>query len=140
MAGDFGAKSESALALMPSPDGKEDGILQASEIAALTLDADLVILSACDTATPDGILDVDGFSGLARAFFHAGARSVLATQWEVDSESSIRVTTGMLRALPSVRGDRALALRQSILALIDGKENAAWTSPRHWAPFVLIGL
>jgi CHAT domain-containing protein/TPR repeat protein len=140
MAGDLGAESESALALMPSPDGKEDGILQASEIAALTLDADLVILSACDTATPDGILDVDGFSGLARAFFHAGARSVLATQWEVDSESSIRITTGMLGALSSVGGDRALALRQSILALIDGKENAAWTSPRHWAPFVLIGL
>jgi len=74
LAGDLKGLSEPALVLTPPKEGTEldDGLLTASEVAQLKLDADWVILSACNTAAPDGTPGAEGLSGLAKAFFYAG--------------------------------------------------------------------
>lgn len=71
---------------------KEDGFLTANEVAQLMFNADWVILSACNTATPDGTPGAEGPSGLAKAFFYAGTRSVLVSHWPVLSEAATKLT------------------------------------------------
>jgi CHAT domain-containing protein len=139
MAGQLPGLSEPAIVLTPDGKSEWDGLLMASDIAALQTDADLVILSACNTAAPDGGPFADGFSGLARAFLHAGARSLLVSNWSVASEATVELTTGFLSALresPHVR--RADALRTSMLKMLDSG-NGAYTHPGFWAPFVVVG-
>jgi CHAT domain-containing protein len=102
------------------------------------MDADLVILSACNTAAPDGGPFADGFSGLARAFLHAGARSLLVTNWSIASEAAVELTTGFLSAFHQSGGRRAEALQKSMLNLLDSGDSA-YTHPGIWAPFVLVG-
>ena len=87
VAGDIEGVSEPALVLTPGSQANpaNDGLLTATEIANLDLDANLVILSACNTAAADGAASGRGLSGLANAFFFAGARSVAVTQWAVFS-------------------------------------------------------
>jgi CHAT domain-containing protein len=118
------------------PDGRSewDGLLMASDVAALEMDADPVILSACNTAAPDGGPFADGFSGLARAFLHAGARSLLVSHWSIASEATVELTTGFLTALresPNIR--RAQALQKSMLKMLDGGDDS-YTHPGIWAP------
>src|SRR5207249_4467195 len=81
-----GLPAEPALVLTPPkiPTSEDDGLLTASEIAQLKLNADWIVLSACNTAAGDQI-GSDALSGLARAFFYAGARTLLASHWAVDS-------------------------------------------------------
>ena len=86
------AKAEPALMLTPPKDGatpkeleEDDGLLTASEVAQLELDADWVVLSACNTAAGDRG-DAEALSGLARAFFYAKARTLLVSHWYVESE------------------------------------------------------
>jgi CHAT domain-containing protein len=83
-------KAEPALALTipDSPTDLDDGLLTASEAAQLKLNADWVVLSACDTAA-EGNPGAESLSGLARAFFYAGARSLVVSHWEVDSEATV---------------------------------------------------
>ena len=71
----------------------DDGLLSASEIATLELDADWVILSACNTAASDGTPGAEGLSGLAKAFFYA--RALLVSHWSVSSEATVAITTTM---------------------------------------------
>ena len=115
----------------------DDGYLSSSDISGLRLDADWVILSACNTAGGEDAHS-EAFSGLARAFFYAGARALLVSHWPVSSDAAVTITTGTIQALiahPDI--DRAEALRRSIAALIaKGGENA---EPSVWAPFVLVG-
>jgi CHAT domain-containing protein len=102
----------------------------ASDVAALEMDADPVILSACNTAAPDGGPFADGFSGLARAFLHAGARSLLVSHWSIASEATVELTTGFLTALresPNIR--RAQALQKSMLKMF-GRRRRLLYSPR----------
>lgn len=77
-----------ALVLLSDPRAGEDGFLQASEIAQLRFDADLVVLSACDTAVGP-LQGQEGIANLSRAFLVAGARTVLSTLWQVDDSSSL---------------------------------------------------
>jgi CHAT domain-containing protein len=112
--------------------------LSASEIAALKLDADWVILSACNTAGGEAE-GAQALSGLARAFFYAGARALLVSHWYVDSNATVTLIKGAfaeLKANPKL--GRAEALRRSMLALID-KGSAAKAHPAVWAPFVVVG-
>jgi CHAT domain-containing protein/tetratricopeptide (TPR) repeat protein len=116
----------------------DNGYLTASEITGLKLDADWVILSACNTAA-GGAQGAEALSGLARAFFYAGARSLLVSHWAVASESTVKLIT---KAIAELKADpkigRAEALRRSMLSMIDtGKEYEA--HPAFWAPFVLVG-
>jgi CHAT domain-containing protein len=137
--GELRCQSEPALVLTPPAPGAtgDDGLLDASEVARLRLDADWVVLSACNTAGPGGELGGESLSGLARAFFYAGARAVLASHWAVASEPTVRLTTGMFEAWGASRSlGRAEALRRAQLALLAQRATA---HPSLWAPFVLIG-
>ena len=140
VAGQVSRASEPGLLLTPPDKASEtdDGYLTASEIAGLKLDADWVILSACNTAA-GGAQDAEALSGLARAFFYAGARSLLVSHWEVSSDSTVKLITAAVAALqsdPTI--GRAEALRRSMLAMMtSGKDYEA--HPTFWAPFVLVG-
>jgi CHAT domain-containing protein len=97
-----------------------------------------VILSACNTAA-GGAQSAEALSGLARAFFYAGARSLLVSHGEVASDSTVKLIT---KAIAELGADpkigRAEALRRSMLSMIDtGKDYEA--HPAFWAPFVLVG-
>ena len=133
------AKSEPALALTPpaTPTADEDGLLDAAEIAQLKLDADWVVLSACNTAAPDGKLGGQSFSGLARAFFYAGARALLVSHWAVASQPTALLTTSLFEAYGRDQSlGRAAALRSAQLKLLG---DPAMSHPALWAPFVLVG-
>jgi CHAT domain-containing protein len=134
-------KAEPALALsIPAkPNDFDDGLLTASEIAQLKLDADWAVLSACNTAAEDKP-GAEALSGLARAFFYAGARSLIVSHWSVSDEATARLMIGTFRA--SARDPRlshAEALRESMLAMIDAAKSDAEADPRLWAPFVVVG-
>lgn len=120
--------------------GGNDGLLSASEIAQLKLNADLVILSACNTAASDGRPGAEGLSGLAKAFFYAGARRLMVTHWAIPSEPAVEITTGMIAAKKG--GDKvswAEALRQSVLKLIDEKGSAINAHPASWGAYIIVG-
>jgi CHAT domain-containing protein/Tfp pilus assembly protein PilF len=115
----------------------DDGYISSSEISGLKLNADWVVLSACNTAGGDAS-NSEAFSGLARAFFYAGARALLVSHWPVRSDAAVAITTGAIDAMTSHPDiGRAEGLRRSLSALIArGGENA---HPTVWAPFVLVG-
>ncbi|MFD2577914.1 CHAT domain-containing protein [Novosphingobium colocasiae] len=107
-------------------------MLTASEITQLRLDADWVILSACDTASGT---DGQTLGGLAAAFIHAGARSLLVSHWPVRDDAAARLVRDTVRG--KARGlTEAEALRQAQLRLIDGTDIADGADPALWAPFV----
>lgn len=112
MSGELPALAEPALVLTPpreaTPDN--DGLLTASKIATFKLNASWVVLSACNTAAGDGTPDAGGLSGLARAFFYAGARSLLVSHWSVPSQAAVKLVTRAFDELkkvlaPSLRVD-----------------------------------
>jgi CHAT domain-containing protein len=121
-----------------------DAFLYSGEVLRLPMDADLVILSACNTAGPGGAAG-ESLSGLARAFFYAGSRGLLVTHWSVDDDSAEFITTRtMLGMKPGARKDTTLALRQAKLdrllsAGTPGGPSLIFSHPFAWAPFVLIG-
>jgi CHAT domain-containing protein len=134
--------AEPGLVMTPPAEASEedDGYLAASEVASLRLDADWVILSACNTATGDQA--DQGLSALARAFFYAGARNLLASHWPVHDDVAARMTvrtielerSGLPRADAFQRAMREIRMDVSR----DGPEGS-WAHPFFWAPFVLIG-
>jgi CHAT domain-containing protein/tetratricopeptide (TPR) repeat protein len=129
---------ESALVLTPTR--TDDGLLRASHIARMRLASDWVILSACNTAGAFESPDDDGFAGLARAFFYAGAESVLASHWYVSSKATTELTTRMLSlyaAAPAL--GKASALQRAILQLQEGAGGASYAHPVYWGPFSLLG-
>jgi CHAT domain-containing protein len=136
IAGELSGLAEPALVLTPPSVASEadDGLLSASEIAALRLNADWVVLSACNTAAGGGE-GAEALSGLARAFFYAGARALLVSHWAVYSSAATELTTRTFATLAAKPGiGRAEAFRQSMLDLIaEGRE------PGYWAPFVVVG-
>ena len=132
--------SEPGLLLTPPAQASEedDGYLTASEIAGLKLDADWVILSACNTAA-GGAQGAEALSGLARAFIYAQARALLVSHWEVNSDATVKLITGAMSRLAANKSmGRAEAMRQSMLALID-KGEPREAHPAFWAPFVVVG-
>jgi CHAT domain-containing protein len=143
MGGELDGIAEPALVLTPPDRGSadEDGLLTASEIAQLRLNADWVLLSACNTAVGAGGGEAEGLSGLARAFFYAGARRLLVSHWSVQSDPTVALTTGMFRAKSLVGDDPtgARALRHSILDMIANPARSGWSHPAAWAPFVTVG-
>jgi len=117
---------------------RDDGFLTASEIATLKLDADWVILSACNTAGGSGET-AEALSGMARAFFYAGARALLVSHWEVGSDAAVKLVTRAFAELKSKPGTgRAEAFRVSMRALVESG-TPAQAHPEQWAPFVVVG-
>ena len=147
LAGQLTGTREPGLILTPPRKAtqQDDGYLSGSEIAALKLDADWVILSACNTAGGTGKGEAaEALSGLARVFFYAGARALLVSHWEVDSDAAVKLVTKAVGALAKDEGlGRAEALRRAMLAaMADTSRPAHWTPAWHpevWAPFVVVG-
>jgi CHAT domain-containing protein/Tfp pilus assembly protein PilF len=117
----------------------DDGLLTASEVAQLKLNADWVVLSACNTASGENP-GAEALSGLARAFFYAGGRSLLVSNWRVESESAVVLMVGTFQALAAdPKLSHAEALRKSMLAMIGDTQHPDWARPKYWAPFVVVG-
>jgi CHAT domain-containing protein len=124
----------SALLLAAPAGGKEDGLLQAREISELELSSELVVLSGCETAR-GRTLSGEGVQSLARAFFLAGARSVVASLWKVRDRAAEDLMTAFYRRLSEGR-TKDEALRGAKLELLRRPQTA---SARDWGSFVLIG-
>ncbi len=124
----------SGLVLALDGDHAEDGLLQVYEIFNLQLDADLVVLSACDTGLGLNV-NGEGLLGVTRALLYAGASSVVVSLWQV---ADISTSELMIRFYENLEGkdDKADALRLSKLAMIRG---GRFGHPYFWAPFILIG-
>lgn len=139
VSGQIDGLSEPALVLTPGEaviSADNDGLLTASEIARMSLAADWVVLSACNTAAGEGRASPT-YSGLARAFQLAGARSLLLSHWPVRDDVATRLSIATVKASSS-GVERSEALRQAQLALIQDEALAGAASPVVWAPFVII--
>ncbi len=147
--GDIDGLTQPALALTAPEvaDVKGDGLLTIEKILALKLDADWVVLSACNTAAGAGA-GAEAASGLGSAFFYAGTRALLVTNWSVQSTSARELITDLFRrqaADPAL--SRGEALRQAMMALLDGpglvdasgQSVYTYAHPLFWAPYSVIG-
>ena len=123
----------SALILSPPRGGEEDGRLQTREIFGLTMDAGLIVLSACQTAR-GRLEDSEGPMALARPFFFAGARSVVASLWQINDRATVRFMGEFYRSLALGR-TKAASLRAAKLRML----GSAWAHPFYWAAFLLQG-
>ncbi len=147
--GDLDGLNQPALALSaPDVAGVSgDGLLTMEEILALKLDADWVVLSACNTGAGAGA-GAEAASGLGRAFFYAGTRAILVTNWSVHSASARELVTDLFRRqAANAKLSRGEALRQAMMALLDGpgftdasgKTLFTYGHPLFWAPYTIIG-
>lgn len=126
------------LTLPAKPSDEDDGLLSSSEIAQLRLDADWVVLSACDTAAGQST-DAETLSGLARAFFYAGARSIVVTHWgasDLDAKELMTRTFGEIRSTGGLR--KSEAIRRAMMSRISGATRSWDAYPSYWGPFTLI--
>ena len=120
------------------PTDADEGYLTASEVAELKLDADWVVLSACNTAAGNS-QNAEALSGLARSFIYSGARALLVSHWSVYEQAAVKLSTQAfdeLRMAPSI--GRAEAMRRSMASILttgSGRE----THPSYWAPFTVVG-
>lgn len=127
----------SSIALAPNTsnnkqsDKNNDGLLTAEEILDLKLNAELVVLSACDTGR--GRITGDGVIGLSRSLISAGVPSVLVSLWSVPDTPTAKLMTEFYKNLQK-KPDKAQALRQAMLATMKSNPN-----PVDWAAFTLIG-
>lgn len=134
-------KAEPALvlALPETPTDFDDGLLTASEVAQLNLNADWVVLSACNTASEEKP-GAEALSGLARAFFYAGGRSLLGSNWEVETKSAVALMVGTFAAFAA---DPTLshgeALQRSMLAMIEDAQHPERADPKFSAPLIVVG-
>jgi CHAT domain-containing protein len=148
--GDLNGLLQPALALS-SPrvvGGADDGLLTMGEILGLKLNADWVVLSACNTGSGQGA-GAEAVSGLGLAFFYAGTRALLVSNWPVETTSAKALTTDLFRRQAKDHDlSRAEALRQAMEGMIDqkgyidpetGKTVFSYAHPLFWAPFSLIG-
>lgn len=128
-----------AMSIPDQPSEEDDGLLRASDVATLKMNADFVVLSACNTAAGDKP-GAEALSGLARAFIYAGARSLIVSNWEVDSEATVALMAGVFDALKrNPHLSHAEALRSSMLQMIDHPAKPEWVQPKFWAPFIVVG-
>ena len=112
-------------------------LLTLEDVLGLKLNADWVVLSACNTAAADGGAG-EALSGLARGFFYAGARSLLVTHWAVETESAKLLTTGTFSFQAANPGaSKAESLRQAMLKVMAMPQ---YSHPAYWAPYALVGM
>lgn len=123
------------LSLYDAHGNAEDGFLRMSDIYNMHVPADLVVLSVCDSAVGKDV-GSEGPANLARAFFYAGARRVIATLWPVDDRASV----AFMRELYNGILGHGLAPQDALTrAQRELQQNPRWRAPHYWAPFVLEG-
>jgi len=132
---------EPSLVLTPIQEGnsENDGLLTASEVSELDMNADIVLLSACNTASSFGESNSQGLSGLANSFFQAGAKSLLVSYWSVISESAVDITTRMFKSSNKGRS-YAHKHRGAVLDLLRETKDLSKLHPSYWSPFSVIGV
>lgn len=134
--GDLPGLSQPALALAATDRPEESPLLTLEDILGLKMNADWVVLSACNTAAADGQAS-EAISGLGRGFFYAGTKAVLVTHWAVETKSARQLVTEIFRRYGADKDvTRAQTLRLAQLVLIYSKRYA---HPFYWAPFAIIG-
>ena len=124
------------LSLPDKISDEDDGLLTSSEILNLNLNNDLIILSACNTASSDGSSSSESLSGLANAFFYSGARSLLVTHWSIISSTSADLVIDTFNFLDDTDEDLSLALKKAKIKMI---RNPMTSHPIYWAPYSLVG-
>lgn len=142
LAGEVRNVPEPALMLVLDPDSKDrfDGLLTSREIARLKLDANLVILSACNTAGADGRPRGETFTGLSQAFFTAGARSLMVSHWPVMSGAAVQLSVGTVRESRKEGASLSRSLQHAMQeARRSGASNPIESHPSYWGPFVIVG-
>ena len=133
---------EPALVLTPgggcnTGKSEEDGMLAASEISRLALDADWVILSGCNTAAAESGADIRPLSGLARAFFAAGARRLIVSHWNVDSAATVDLMADLFDANGTANSQ---TLRQAMAKMRATRGALSYRAhPAFWGAFVIVG-
>lgn len=139
MAGDLPRLTQPALAMAADGSEKDSALaplLTLEDVLGLKLNADWVVLSACNTAAGDGRAE-EALSGLARGFFYAGSRSLLVTHWAVESDSAKELTTRTFAHFTSQpQAPKADSLREAMLQVM---ANPRYSHPAFWAPYVLVG-
>ena len=135
VSGDLQSLREPALVMTAGGTG-EDGLLTASEIATYRLDADWVILSACNTGSSREA-GAAGYSGLAKAFLQAGGRNVLVSLWPVRDDAAAAISVDTVRGYARGRSE-AMALRAATLKFRKSSRVATGDHPAVWAPFSLV--
>ena len=141
VAGDVKGLAEPSLVMtLPrKPTTQDDGLLTASEVAQLRMNADWVVLSACNTIAGEKP-GAEALSGLARSFFYAGARALLVSHWAVASDAATTMTTATFASLAAdPKLGRAEALRRAMVAYIDDRSRPVNAYPAFWAPFSIVG-
>ena len=120
------------------PTREDNGLLQAWEIFdQLRLNADLVVLSACDSGLGQE-LGGEGLIGLTRSLQYAGARSIAVSLWEVDDASTAELMKAFYRQLQKGTS-KDVALQNAMAAVRDNQTNPRWRHPRYWSAFILVG-
>ncbi len=139
MAGDLPNLNQPALAMAATGTEAQNPLaplLTLEDVLTLKLNADWVVLSACNTAAADGKAE-EALSGLARGFFYAGSRSLLVTHWAVDSESAKLLTTATFEHYTAnPQAAKAESLRQAMLKVMAMPQ---YNHPAYWAPYALVG-
>jgi len=137
---DLPGLSQPALAMAKDPKGADLSLLLLDDVVGMHLSADWVLLSACNTSSADRA-GGDSLSGLARGFFFAGAKSLLVTHWEVETDSAKAITVNTMKAyFGDVTMTRAQALQTASIGLINGNQTPTeWAHPAFWAPYALVG-
>ena len=136
-AGEIAGLAQPAI-ILAYAQAAQDQLFTVSDAALLKLNADWVILSACNTASPDAS-EARGISGFARAFFYAGAKSLLVSHWRLRDDVAAKLVPDVLkRQKESPNMSNAGALREASLAILDNPD-PSYASPAAWAPFVLVG-
>ncbi len=128
-----------ALTLPAQASDLDDGLLTASEVAQLRVNADWVVLSGCNTVAGDQPA-AEALFGLARAVLYAGTRALLVSHWTADRAAAARLTTATFdieKSRPTL--GRAEALRRAMLAYLDDPTEPRNAYPAFWGPFFLIG-
>jgi CHAT domain-containing protein len=142
LSGEIKQVPEPALMLVLDTGRKDrfDGILTSTEIARLDLDADMVILSACNTAGNDGRPRSETFTGLSQAFFTAGAGSLMSSHWPVMSGAATRLTVETVDRSRNRGKPLAVSLQQAMQAVRkEGVASVLEAHPSYWGPFVIVG-
>ena len=113
-----------------------DGLLTSSEILKLDFNNDLIMLSACNTASSDGSSSSESLSGLANSFFYSGARSLLVTHWSIFSKESVELVNNTFQYLDDYDDDLSMSLRRAKIKML---KNSKTEHPVYWAAYSLVG-